>query len=299
MRPTVRLQTRDGASHALSPGDIIGRLRGAALHIDDARISEAHALVSLRGEELKLLSLRGVFAVDQKPVSEVVLEPGLELLLAPGVPLLVEDVLLPDTVLALEGDGLPRTVLSGVCSLVVDPRPGLVAKYVEGAAAHLWSTGDGWRLRRGNAAPLPVEAGTEWGIGERRFRIVAMRLSHAGQTPTQLGGGVSRPLRIVARYDTAHIHQVGEPPLQLTGVSARILSVLVSVGAPLGWHALAAEVWPGEDDRMYLRRKFDVSLARLRKKLRDGRVRGDLVQADGSGHFELLLGSEDQLIDES
>ena len=39
------------------------------LHVDDARVSEAHALVSLRGRELQLLALRGRFAVDSTPRS--------------------------------------------------------------------------------------------------------------------------------------------------------------------------------------------------------------------------------------
>ncbi len=69
MRAFVRFQLPDGTQRDLYPGDIIGRLWSAALHVDDARVSEAHALVSLRGRELQLLALRGRFAVDSTPRS--------------------------------------------------------------------------------------------------------------------------------------------------------------------------------------------------------------------------------------
>ena len=58
MRPTVSLQLPDGSIHELGHGDLIGRLWTAALHLDDGRISEAHAMISLRGSELHLLALR-------------------------------------------------------------------------------------------------------------------------------------------------------------------------------------------------------------------------------------------------
>ncbi len=38
-----------------------------------------------------------------------------------------------------------------------------------------------------------------------------------------------------------------------------------------------------------MRRKWDASLARLRQKLRENRIRADLIRADGAGNFELLL----------
>jgi len=299
MQPTVRIRTADGVAHTLSPGDLIGRVRSAALLIDDARVSEAHALVSLRGQSLKLLALRGVFAVDGKPLAEVDLKPGLRVLLAPGVALDIEAVALPASVLAIEGDGLVRTLLSGVSSLTLSPRPNLVPRYVEGAAAHLWSTGDSWRLRLAQGQPRDLEGGDEFSIENRRFMAISVALSRAAQAATVLGGGVDRPLSITARYDTVHIHQEGQPHLVLNGISARILSELVAIAAPVDWELLAREVWRDEDERNFLRRKWDVSLVRLRRKLKEGHVRSDLVHSDGAGNIELLLGPGDVVIDES
>ena len=62
---TVYLLTPDGEEHALIPGDLIGRMHTAALHLDDGRVSEAHAMVSLRDGSLRLLSLRGGFSVGR------------------------------------------------------------------------------------------------------------------------------------------------------------------------------------------------------------------------------------------
>ena len=87
MRAYVRLRLSSGQTAVLGPGDLVGRLSGASLQIDDGRVSEAHAMVSLRGRELKLLGLRGVFAVDGKPTDEVVLAEELAIELAPGVDL--------------------------------------------------------------------------------------------------------------------------------------------------------------------------------------------------------------------
>ena len=49
MRPAVHLRLPDGRTAVLGHGDLIGRLESAALPLADPRISEAHAMVSLRG----------------------------------------------------------------------------------------------------------------------------------------------------------------------------------------------------------------------------------------------------------
>ena len=285
----VRFLLPDGTTHELSHGDMIGRLASAALHIDDERISEAHALVSLRGRDLRLLALRGRFAVGQNPVSEVVLQPGLEIEVARGLILGVEDVVLPPSVLALEGDRLPCQVLSSVCSLHVEPRPRLTPRYAGDAVAWLYSNGDEWRLRVPSSPPRVLEPGSSFTVAERTFRCVQVALEAAAQSPTRAGSGVYQPLRIEARFDTAHIHRAGEPVLTLSGISARIMSELVAFDGPVSWEVLAGEVWKGELGETSLRGKWDTNLARLRRKLRAARVRPNLVRSDRLGHLELVL----------
>ena len=125
-----------------------------------------------------------------------------------------------------------------------------------------------------------------------------MALERGGQTPTRLDGALHPPLRIVARFDTVHIHVEGRPVVTFDGLHARILSELVAVGGPASWDVIAGEVWKEDaDDRLQLRRRWDVSLARLRRKLREARVRPDLVRAGGTGQVELLLYEHDSVED--
>ena len=131
----------------------------------------------------------------------------------------------------------------------------------------------------------------------RAFQVGEVALARAGHDETRLKGRLHPPLRIVAQYDTVQLHREGATPLVLNGLPARIVSELVSFDGPASWEAVAGELWRGEDDRYALRRKWDVNLARLRRKLRDARVRPDLVKADGSGHFELLLYDGDTVED--
>lgn len=296
MRALARFRLPDGSLVELGHGDLIGRLLTAALPLADGRISEAHAMLSLRGQELKLLALRGRFAVESRTRSSIVLQAGQRVSLADGLELLVEEVQLPAAVLGVEGDGLPRQVLTGVSSLLTRPRPELVPRFIPNAPAHLWTDGEGWQLHVGEQI-TPLRPGHTWTLDGRSFRAVAVALSSASRTATRADGGIHRRLKVVARFETAHIYRGDGDPIALNGLSARILSELVAFEGPVPWEVLAKELWPDEDDRHLLRRKLDVNLSRLRKKLRDASIRSDLVRADGFGHFELFLMEGDQIED--
>jgi len=299
MHASVTLRGPDGVLHSLGHGEIIGRLWSAALQLDDSRISEAHAMVSLRGSTLKLLSLRGLFAVESKPRKEVTLRPGLTIYFARGVAVEVVEVTLPSEVMALEGDGLPRQVLSGVCSLVDGPVPQLVAKTSERASAVFWSTGDGWRVRVGDGAPESLTPG--WSIATQlgELRATAMPLSAAGHSATVALGRVSAPLKLELHYDMVHIHREGQPSVSLNGNTARILSELGGVGTAIAWDQVARAIWSDTDDEHLLRRRWDSLLARLRRKLREEDIRPDLIKTDGAGNIALVLNPTDELVDHS
>jgi hypothetical protein len=296
VRATVRFRLPDGQAVELGHGDLIGRLWSAALAIPDGRISEAHALVSLRGQELKLLALRGRFALDERPLQSLVLEAGQRITFAEGLVLEVEEVMLPPAVLGLEGDGLPRQVLGAVCSLVTRPRPELVPRYLPQAAARIWSDGEDWRIDSGGREQL-LSPGISIEVDGRSFRAVAMPLESAGLTATRLDGAVHRRLRVVAQFDTAQIYREGGTALALSGLSARIISEVVAFDGPVPWRVLAQELWSDEDHPHLLRRKLDVNLSRLRSKLRDAGIRPDLVRSDGLGHIELFLHEGDKVED--
>lgn len=304
MTAYVRVLAPDGTEWLLGHGDLIGRLPTAALPIDDGRVSEAHGLVSLRAGEWKLLALRGVFAIDGQVVREATLEAGLDIELAPGLSLQVLAVELPDRMLAIEGPGLPRQILTGACSLVVEPRLMLLGRYREDALAHLWSHGQAWRVRLRGEPARDLQAGDRFVVAGHEITAVWVPVDRAGAAGTRVEGSLAMPLRIVASYDTVHVHLHGAgqgpgagPPVALDGISARILSELVAMRGPVAWEVLAGEIWRDEPDRAQLRRKWDISLVRLRRRLRQGGIRPDLVRAGGTGQVELWLYAGDSVDD--
>lgn len=299
MRATTTLQLPDGTLRELAPGDIIGRLPSAALFLDDERISEAHALVSLRGTELKILALRGRLLVDGKPAHEAVLEEGLVVEPAPGLELTVASVTLPDAVLAIEADGMPRQVPPGTGSIVLGQRPTLLPRHVGDAAAWVWAVGDGWRVRIGNGAPRELRVGDSFDVHGVTFRAVQIPLARAGRDNTRGAPATPAPLTIVARYDVVHVWAEGGGEAHFDGVLARILSELASIGAPVAWEVVAAQTWPKEPERSALRARWDVCLSRVRRRLRQAGLRDDLVRAAGIGLIELHLRPGDRVQDES
>jgi hypothetical protein len=178
LRAFVTLLLPDGTLKQVVSGDLIGRLPSAAVFLDDERVSEAHALVSLRGADLKILSLRGRLIVDGKAMTEAVLEEGMVIEPAPGLELTVASVALPDAVLALQGEGLPRQILGGTTSILLTPRPAIVQRYVGDAVAWVWPVGDGCATASARASrmywplatslKLAAKPSKRWAIHSRR-----------------------------------------------------------------------------------------------------------------------------------
>lgn len=299
MRAHVRIRTADGQEHTLGHGDVVGRLWSAALPLSDPRVSEAHALVSLRGGQLQLLALRGLFALDGTPRKELVLEAGQQVAFARDLTIEVLEVALPDCVLGVEGPGLPRQPLPGACSLVLRPQPALVPGLRAGHVAAFWSTGEAWQVRRPGHPDATLAAGWSVEADGQRYAVVEIALQRAGEDRTRQAGAVHAPLRLELHWDTAHLHRDGLPTTTLNGRAARLLTELAQTGTSVPWSDLAAALWDDDADRHLLRRRFDVLLNRMRRRLRDAGVRPDLVRPDGAGNFSLVLHPDDQLDDRS
>jgi hypothetical protein len=296
MRPSVQLRTQDGAVFDLGHGDLIGRLWSAALHLDDPWISEAHALVSLRGDALHLLALRGRMRVGDVARDEVRLDPGVRVALAPQVSVEVVSVRLPDEVLALEAEGLGRRVLHGTCGLISLPRPAIVPLSQEGIEAMVWRVASGWRVRVVGGDAKPLLAGDQVRLGGATFTAVEVTVAPTAATRRQ--ATTDSRVRVVARYDSVHVFREGAPPWTLGGVPARLTSELVRFGVPVTWTMLAAELWPeGSGDPVAQRKRLDAALSRLRARLSEGDVRTDLVRFTGAGSIELFLHAGDTVED--
>ena len=284
-----------GEEHIVGHGDLIGRTPTAGIVLDDPRISEAHAIVSVRKGELHLLSLRRLVIASGKPVNEVRLEVGTSITLVDELVLEVCAVVEPATVLAVVLPSGERQVLPQVASLTTSP-PRIHGKLLADAPAVVWSTGERWRIRIGTTtSPLaPDDAHVVDGV---RFAFELVPIAHAS-IATTAGGAVATtaPVRVVAFYDSVQIYQRGQKVHVVGGTGARILSELVACGGPTRWEVLAREVWPDEIDVTALRHRWDVALGRLRMRLRHANVR-ELVKTDGTGQLALELYAGDVVED--
>lgn len=311
MRPTATITLAGDSIETrrvtLGHGDLIGRLDSAALHINDPRISEAHAMVSLRGAGLHLLALRGRFTVRGKPLPRVQLADGMEVVLARGISLTVTNLVLPDSVLAVRYGTVQSRVLSGVSSILGPPVSDIRPGFHRDAAAYLWAQGQALQLRQPGQPDRRLDAGDITNVAGVALAIEAIPLTTQGLMVTKANGGVASPLEIVTRYESASIVWDRDRTLHLTGISAKILSEVGAFGAPVGWATMAAELWPedvanlaaGGQREARVRAKWDVNLGRLRKKLEAGGVRPDLVRSDGNGNVEMVLAKGDVLRDET
>ena len=298
--PFVRFRLADGTTAQVSPGGLIGRASSAELKIANPEVSEAHALISLRGHQLHMLSLRRWIILDGERCSAIALKPGQRIHLSQTVVLEVEAVELPGHVLVLACDDREVCTLSESVYSLSRSEAGLkvAPEHVLGAEAYLWGNGEGFTLRVGDASPVEVEAGTEWQLGPHRLRVTARPLGD-GALSTRSIGQNDPPLTIVARYDTVYIHTPGRAPAVLSGLLARIVSELVTIGKLVSWEAVAREIWGDESDRNVMRQNWDRNMRRLRAHLREAEVRADLVRPDGRGNVELYLLPQDRVVDET
>jgi len=302
-RVTFRLP--DGRTQTLIAGDLIGRMARAELRIDDPRISEAHALVSLRGTELKLVALRGRMSVDGRQVQAVALSPGLRVVLAGFSALVVEALALPAEVFALTiDDGVDAYgpfAVAGVSALHLGPPPRLAAGFDPDADAVVWGDDRGLTLRAARSPDghdLRLAAGGAARLGAVTVRADAAPLSSLASDTTLDHGHFDVALTLVLHYDTVHVRPASGPAVVFDGLPARLLSELAALRTPVSWQSLARLLWD-EDDDVILRPRWDQAVSRVRRRLRAGRVRGDLLRSTGAGLVELNLGPTDAIEDHS
>lgn len=297
--PHVVFALPDGTTARVMPGGIIGRTSAASLRVLDPRVSEAHALLSLRGRELRLLSLRGSLQVNSEEGTEFVLLSGHEVVLGGAVTLRVADVVVADKVLALEFEGEIRELCADAYSFVGVSPVGvgsyeLVPRLVADAAAWVWCTDDGWMIRIGAGDAQRLASGRAYSVAGVPVSAVSVALRGSG---TATAGGSA--LKLVCRTTTVHIHRRSRESLTVDARAGQLLSELALMGVPAGWSTLAELLWPHEGDPGKLRRNFDGVLARLRARLREGGVREDLVRTDKRGNIEVFLHPGDDVVDEA
>ena len=289
MLPEVRLRLPDGQIVGAAPGAVIGRSYTADVRIDDGRVSEVHAYVSLRASQLVLLALRGRIRCEQRDTSRLELALGQRIELAPEVAIDVVAIELPAEVLGLEADGVARQVLFGVTSVMTRPTPHLVSGYVAEAGALVWSDGLAWRVRPAGQRVRPLRAGDVLTVDGVAFRAVAVAGAGAAMVETVPRVGGDR-LRIVSLFDSVQVWREGAAaPCLLTGRPARLVAELLALGGPVRWEALAQDLWTDGADVATLRHRLDITLLKTRRLLVAAGLRRDLVTSHRNGWLELLL----------
>ncbi len=279
----------DGQEATVGPGAVIGRSYAADVRIDDGRVSEVHAYVSLRASHLVMLALRGRVRCEQRDTPRLELAAGQRVELAPAVAIDVVSVVLPDQVLALEGDGVARQVLFGVTSVVTRPTPHLVAGDVAEAGALIWSDGLAWRVRVAGQRARPLRAGDALTVEGVGFRAIAVPGAGAAVIETVPRTGGDR-LRIVSTFDSVQLWREGAAtPCLLTGRPARLVAELLALGGPVRWEVLAQDLWSDGADVATLRHRLDITLLKTRRLLVAAGLRRDLVTSHRNGWLELLL----------
>ena len=293
--PHVAFKLPTGLVVRVAPGGIIGRTSSASLRLPDPRVSEAHALVSLRGREFRILALRGRTEVDGEEETEVIAAPGQRLTFGGAITVEIDHVEVGDRVLAVEFGGELRELCADSYSVVAGPPPDLLPRFVADALAWIWSTDDGWMLSDGSSPPRRMSAGITMNAGELQFSTVLVAPSGSGSTT----GGPSPSITLVCRTTTVHIHQRSRLPVTVDARAGLLLSELALMRAPAPWAAAAGLLWPDQPDAHKLRRNFDAVIARLRTRLREAGVREDLIRTDGRGNVEVFLHPGDEVVDEA
>ncbi len=286
--PSVTLRTPRGDLHALHPGAIIGRLATAGLRLDDPRVSEAHALISLRGQALVLLALRGALGLRGRWLGEVELRQGQSILLAEGLALEVVEVVLPGTVLVLEAASGERIELDRPeLSLSADP---LVAEpgARPDAAAWAWCSAEQWWVQLRGERPKELQDGDTLELAGVSLTVRALTLPELSTPRTADASKIWPPIRVVCWPGHTEVRLEGRPkPVKLTRNAHSLIretALLTRDGGSVHWLDVAERIWRfgASEDNWY------TNLARLRDRLKAAGLPPELLRCS-DGQVQLML----------
>lgn len=271
----------------LSPGAIIGRLATAELQLTDPRVSEAHALVSLRGGRVVLLALRRGFRVGGHDKSSAELVPGLKIELASNLWLEVAKVELPREVLRVDGLPAGSLVLSAqVYSLLVrQGRLEAEPTFVGDAAAHLWSAGGEWFWKHGEQPAVEVHDGSGVDVEGNALTFVASSVDTLFVAQTEQAASSSVHLLLYKNYLV--LEYTGRR-VRFGGRLGEVLRMMHQYDRPVDWTELARRIWPDAEPKAR-RQSWDRATYRIRKMLREADFPTHVLDNDRFGNFQLRL----------
>lgn len=280
----------DGEPTAVLPGGLIGRLSSAALRLSDSGVSEAHAMVSLRGGALWLLGLRGALSLrraggaslpeEWRRVAELELAPGQRVRLGERAIIEVLEVALPTAELTLclpGGEVVPLSPELALAASLLGPPFEVTPGFVPGAVLRLFNPGDGWCAEHADGrqeeliphSRLDV-AGASVVIGERPFG--------GGGAPTR-SAAPSRSCTV--DWEGTVLRERGGARLTLRGKANELVCELsLERQAWSDSDTVATAIWPDEADPKKLNQRWHKTLWTLRQALVSAGLPDDLVLTD-------------------
>ncbi len=297
----------DGSLARVAPGGIIGRSTRADLYLPDPRVSEAQAMVSLRGHRLKLIQLRRPIVVKGESFAQVTLKPGLQIELTKRLTMTVVEVQLPSHELVLCGvaeDPIPLAeeryaiVPAGAAEASSKqikhergPKLELWYTYADGALASIWSCTDGWALRVDGCEPDLVRPGSSWALGDSVIRFATRQRKNAVVT-TQVHTEQESNICVEVTGDRVEFLKGGQTICAFTQVNGRILREIIRAhasGSSAYWVNIVDAVYGEINEASYDRRQdsFYKQLQRIRRKLKSRGLPGRVVRGNGRGEYGL------------
>lgn len=256
----------------------MGRLRGAAIRIQDPRVSEAHALITLRGAQFVMLALRGrLRLVGGEARGRIDLQAGQRIELNEGVEVVVDAVAISPTLLAILGlEPDPVPLLSPEISLVGDPLH-LVPHNHGDAVLRVWRSQAQWWIGPPAGAPAPLRVGHRQEVDGHELRWELVSTSLVSVDPTTLRE-FWPPLEVDVFGQHTELLLRGEgTPHRLTGnlhSMVRWVATMARLGHAVHWLEVAKRIWRVNHTRANWYR----TLGRLKGKLRDLRLPENLVE---------------------
>lgn len=287
--PMVVFQTPDGRSHPIYPGSIIGRLAHAGLSIEDPRISEAHCLLSLRGAAFRLLGLRGGLKIGTRWKGEVDLREGMAVYLAEDYALSVAQIVVPTSILAIEGLNDDPVALDRPEWSLFEDGPRLEPRVDRDAGAWIWNTGESWWFQAAGGDAQQVGAGDTIAVGDREARVITTAVLSAS-TPRTIRTTKNTPPMVLDIWPEHTEIRVGDrKTVRLTGNGHRILrqtALRTISGGSVHWTQVAEQIWRvnATEDNWFTNHR------RLQNKLREQQLPPDLVSCD-NGQVQLSVRS--------
>lgn len=283
MQPSVLVELTDRPGRFVCyAGNLIGRSAIARLRLQRPDISEAHAMISLRGGALWLLYLRRPASIDGRPVWELPLEAGVVAPLADGVALKVCGIWGAGEVLALQlGEHPPLALSGGHQSLGADGV--LVDGRLAGALAEVWWTdGEPWILVLGEAGAEPALPERSWTTGGQELKVVLA--PSAGTAWTQrVAVRPSTTVRTSARLTRVE-DELGAS-CELKGNSSLVCYSLAirtrDQGKGVAWTAVGSALWGAKRAPFMWENMRNNVLYRLDQRLRAFGLRDDLIRREG------------------